>query len=307
MKNTIQIFLSLSLFFIRESTAQQIIYPLDTSLTHTLHLQNGYSFTGKIIKEYPDSIAIKNDYFSRIVIQKKQIISIKNKSKFFPFENPNPHQYFLLPNAIPLRKGSVSYRNYYIGGHYINYGITKNISIGMGGTILPGFLIPIIYLFTISPKVEFSLPKKFYIGFGIVYYTHNMSRVSRDDGGSFRAKDLHDGGAYINVTYGTPDKNISLIYSYSTVSSGTIFLPYEEAAKEKQDLFNRSIKIGGMLRVHKNISLITENWIFYFKDDSRYPIFPIPAFGVRFFGKKLSGDFGMILMVPYFAMQYKFL
>ena len=282
MKHTIALLFLLSLCFIRKSIAQQTFYSLDTTTSYTVRVVSGNSFTGKVIKEYNDSIQMKNDDFNNIVIQKKYIISIKSKPRIFPFPNPNPHQYFLLPSAVPLKKGSLSYRNYYIIGHYINYGITNNISVGIGGFVLPGINHPITYLFTISPKIEFPVSKRWYVGGGIVYFTHNVSQQISGDVGSLGNNYIHDGGAYINVTYGTPNNNISLIYSYSTLNQYTLL----NIGNELEENFNKTIKIGGMVRVHKNISLISESWLFFNYHNSNI-IIPIPAFGARFFGKKI--------------------
>ena len=111
--------------------------------TWIIETKDGNNYVGTIIY-LQDSIVQINASVGVLNIHKKNIRSIIPlkqseivKGEFWP-ENPHSSRYFWGPSGYNLRKGEGYYQNTWIMLNQVSYGITKNISLGLG--IIPLFL-----------------------------------------------------------------------------------------------------------------------------------------------------------------------
>lgn len=147
----------------------------------------------------------------------------------------------------------------------MNFGLTKNFSIGGGLELISTFVgRPILFL---TPKVGFQLEDKVYAGAGVFV-------VIPTSGGGGDGFTLPFGV----VTIGSTESNMS-------ISFGLLF---NEGAADRGSL----LSISGFHRLSTSFALLTENYFVTFSDADT-PYFGIQ--GLRIVGRKNSFDFGVIL------------
>lgn len=193
-------------------------------------------------------------------ILKSKIVSIK-KDEYegdFPFPNAHDTRYFFGPTAIPIKKGHGYYQNIMVLGHFVNVGITKNLSIGGGFEFISLFLRqPIVFL---TPKVGFKLTNKVHMGGGLLFV---------------HAFESNFGIAYAAGTIGSSETNVSLGVGYGFSNGEANKLP--------------TFMISGQHRVSKVVSLMTENYII--STSNEVVVFGIQ--GVRLLTEKSAFDIGL--------------
>jgi hypothetical protein len=187
--------------------------------------------------------------------------SLKRGGYWFP--NPNTTRLFFAPTGRMLKKGQGYFCDYLIFLPGFSYGITDNINIGGGASIIPGLsMSEQAYFFT--PKIGLTASAKTNLSLGALIIS-----IPGDIGD----EDIPNFGVVYGIgTYGGPDASISGGLGYGFVGSD-----YE--AKP-------AVMIGGEKRVSRRISLLTENWLFPAIDN------PVISYGARFFGENISVDLG---------------
>jgi len=202
---------------------------------------------------------------------------IKEGKYWFP--NPNSTRLFFSPTGRMLKAGEGYFADYWIFFPTINYGITDHISLGGGFSILPGLSIDEQWLF-FTPKVGLLEKEKFNLAIG----TLAMAVPSES---------MTFGILYGVSTYGTMDHSITGGIGYGYVDGDLADKPM--------------LVLGGETRTSRSIALVSENWIIPGLDN------PFFSAGLRFFGKKLSADFALVLITenettvfPYLDFIYKF-
>ncbi len=136
----------------------------DSTQVQILKVDDGFSFKGRIIEVGEEEIKFETKHgvltFSIFEITGLKLISedqLKEGKYWFP--NPNCSRLFFAPTARMLKKGEGYFADYFIFFPTINYGVTSNVSLGGGFSILPGEdLDEQILLFT--PKVGIKTSKK---------------------------------------------------------------------------------------------------------------------------------------------------
>src|SRR5438874_91131 len=104
--------------------------------------KDGTTINGTLHEKNEKQISINTRNFGTVTISRDSIKqlqvlaadSYKNGKFFFP--NPNSTRYVVSPSAIPLNKGEGYFQNTYLFLCTINYGVTKNISIGGGADVI---------------------------------------------------------------------------------------------------------------------------------------------------------------------------
>ncbi|MDW7681105.1 MAG: hypothetical protein SCK70_11105 [bacterium] len=131
----------------------------------SLHIQIITTFDqsinfGRIISIAEDQIIFKTEYgllkipLSKIKeIQTVPISRIKKGDYWFP--NPNSTRLFFAPSARLLKKGDGYFSSYYLFLMGVAYGLTDNITIGGGVSLLPG-VDPQDQIFFLTPKVAIA-------------------------------------------------------------------------------------------------------------------------------------------------------
>jgi small nuclear ribonucleoprotein (snRNP)-like protein len=229
-----------------------------------IKMKNGDEYKGTISKKDIESIVLKtvNGEINLIASNVRSIENYEYEGKF-EFANPHDSRYLIGPSGIPIKKGEVNYQNVLITTHFVNYGITKNISIDGGFEISSTVLgSPIWYL---SPKVGFDISENIHVS-----------------GGFFMASFARDGFGlgYGVLTFGNAETNLSIGAAYGLIGGELSDDP-------------ATIMISGTHRVSNSIALLSENYVFPNSfDDVTY----VGIHGIRFLSKKTSFDIGAIVI-----------
>ncbi len=255
----------------------------DSTQIQILTVDDGSTFMGRIIEIGEEEIKFETKH-GIMTISVFEITDIKlvsddqlKEGKYW-FPNPNSSRLFFAPTGRMLKQGEGYFADYFIFFPTITFGVTNNITLGGGFSILPGVdLDEQVLLFT--PKVGVKTSKKMDLAIGALIVKLPESTSA--------------GILYGVSTFGSLDNSI-------TVGLGYGYFDDELADKP-------IVVLGGETRTSRNISLVTENWLVPEKDT------PILSFGLRFFGEKLSADFALIfpledkvITFPYIDFVYKF-
>ncbi len=256
----------------------------DSTKIQILTVEDGTSFIGRIIEIGEEELKFETKYgvltFPVFEITELKLISkdrLKEGKYWFP--NPNCSRLFFAPTARMLKQGEGYFADYFVFFPTFTFGITNNITLGGGFSILPGEdLDEQILLFT--PKVGIKTSKKMDLALGALIVK--------------LPEDAQSAGILYGVsTFGTLDKSVTVGLGYGY---------FEDELADKP-----IVVLGGESRTSRNISLVTENWLVPEKDT------PVISVGLRFFGEKISVDFALIfpleedvITFPYIDFVYKF-
>ncbi len=265
---------------------------------YLIKLVDGNEFYGKIIKRRKTDFDFETKTIGIVTIQNSKIKKMQNVEEGkmsggkYWFPNPNNTRYFFAPSAFNLKEGEAYYQNVYILSNSANYGVTNNFSIG-GGIIIP-------FAIYITPKVNFKITEKLYVGTGGIFGVIPGPEVI--------------GIAYAIATYGTNEHNVTLGTGYGFYDS---------------EFANRPIiTLNGMTRISRKVALVTENWSIPFTrteyDDMNWQNPPVLkkvydtyfSYGLRIMGEKITIDIAFVnskdifeimpIGVPYVDFVYKF-
>jgi hypothetical protein len=177
-------------------------------------------------------------------------------------DDPNPTRLFFAPTGRSLKKGEAYFGVYEILLPFVQVGITDHISIGAGTPLIFGdFERPV----WVTPKIKIMESRSTALSAGVLHF--------------FNVDDASIGIAYGVVTQGSTDNAV------------TVGLGYAYAREDDDDAGSGVLMLGGERRVSRRIKLVTENYVF--KGGG------FASGGLRFFGEKLSADFGLV--VPLFG------
>jgi hypothetical protein len=251
-------------FFI--STCPDLVFSQQDTvavLIHRIELKDGTILVGTILEEDENTISFRTNSQLQITIQKehlkrKEIISGQIVKGEFWEDDPNATRMLIAPTARALKQGQGYFSIYEIFFPFVAVGITDVLSMAGGFSLFPGTSEQLLYL---APKFIPLQTKKFDLAAGVLY---------------INIPDEGDAGIVYGVGTVIGEKG-----SFS-VGMGYGFSGGEFASKP-------IIVLGGDIRVSKSIKLLTENWII----TSETEVIPI-SFGIRFFGRRLAADFGLM-------------
>jgi hypothetical protein len=250
---------------------QELVIP-DSAHLQILTTTDGSSLIGRIVEIGDNEIQFQTD-MGKIPIQIAKIKKIKEipvtsfRQEKYWYPNPNYTRLYFAPTGRALKKGEGYFASYYIFFPMVAYGITNNITVAGGFSLIPWIGID-KQLFYIAPKIGIVSTKDFALSTGVLY----AKLPSFDDGNSPSAGIIYGVG-----TYG--DANNSL-----TAGLGYGFTKNNEWQLADKPMF----MVGGEVRVSRPISLVTENWVIPGTDA------PFISYGLRFFSEKISIDFAFI-------------
>lgn len=176
-------------------------------------------------------------------------------------DDPNATRLFFAPTGRSLKKGEAYFGVYEILLPFVQVGITDYISIGAGTPLLFGDFDRPVW---VTPKIKLMETRSTAVSAGVMHF--------------FNIDDASVGIAYGVVTQGSTDNAV------------TVGLGYSYARTDDDDAGSGVAMLGGERRVSRRIKLVTENYVF--KGGG------FASGGLRFFGEKLSADFGIV--VPLF-------
>lgn len=174
--------------------------------------------------------------------------------------DPNTTRLFFAPTGRSLKRGEAYFGVYEVFMPFVQVGVTDRISIGGGTPLIFG---DIERPFWLTPKVQIVNSARTSASIGVIHF-FNVN----EDGGA--------GIAYGSVTHGGDDAAITIGAGYGYERS------YEEDGNGAPLLM-----IGGEKRTSRRLKIITENYVFRHGG--------LASVGLRFFGEKLSADFGLVV------------
>ena len=255
---------------------------MDSTRVLSITTTDGSTFVGRVVAAHPESIELRTSS-GRVTIafaMMKPLSSIGAQGREDWFENPNQTRLFFAPTGRMLTKGEGYFSDYEALFPGVSFGVTDNISIGGGVSLIPG--VGSDQLVYVTPKVGMSLAPRVNVAVGVIAAT-------------------------------VPDEDpFGAIYGVGTVGDGdasvTGGIVYGFAGKDVSSEF--AVLLGGEKRVSRRIALVTEN---YFVPSSVGQ--PLVSGGVRFMSEKLTVDLAMFNLIgeqavfpglPWVGFVYKF-
>lgn len=239
----------------------------DSSATGELvriELKDGNSFVGVVHRESPDSLLILLPSGTEIPLPKSLVASrtrvdAEVKDGTLVRLDPNRSRLLFAPTARPVRQGTGYIAFYEIFFPYFAVGIGDILTLAGGISLVPGATDQLFY---IGPKISVPL----------------------GGGGSYLAL----GGHYASV-FSASSEGVGVLYGVGTFGSHTAALTIGGGYGYVESQFSESplLILGGEAQLSGSVKLITENWFPVGSDVS------ILGLGIRFFGERLSADFGL--------------
>ncbi|HEY7769598.1 hypothetical protein [Longimicrobium sp.] len=227
---------------------------------YEVRLTDGSVLYGRIVESTDERVVIRTESGAMITLERAQIASMqRTRGRVIQgrvwHQDPNATRLFFGPTGRAVGAGRGYLGVYEVVLPFVTYGVTDQFSISAGTPVIPGAMGEIFY---IAPK--FTLVE-----------TDQMAVAAGVLAGS--TGDETAGVLYGVGTFGDRDQAASLGVGFG-FSNG--------------DLDGQPVVMaGGELRVGRQTKLITEN---YFSPGQSEVI---GSAGVRFFGERLSADFGI--------------
>ncbi len=226
-------------------------------------LKDGSEFIGRLIYTDTIKLILKTLSGAEVIVRKDQFEEITDeRSDYGKDDDPNKSRLFFAPTGRNLKSGTGYFSVNELLFPVAAFGITDYVTLAGGISIVPGISDQLFYL---NSKIGVYQSEELNFSAGILYMD-----ITSDNGKGLAV-------IYGNGTYGGSDASV-------TISAGI-------SMSSDNDKYPIMI-LGGELKVSSSIKLITENWI----QTSPHSM-SCYSFGLRFFGKKLAGDFGLVLPV----------
>jgi hypothetical protein len=269
---------------IAQATATQRAYlsHIDSSRVISVTTLDGSTFIGRVVAAGPESIDLvtSSGKVTILFASMKPVAAPGRAGEEDWFPNPNATRLFFAPTGQMLSKGDGYFSDYEVLFPGVAYGLTDNITIGGGVSLLPTGLDEQVWYLT--PKVGVSVNPRVHLAVGAL-----VAGVPRED---------PVGAVYGVGTVGDADASL------------TGGIAYGFAGKEFSSEF--AVLVGGEKRVSRRIALVTEN---YFVPSSVGQ--PVVSGGVRMMSEKLTVDLALFNLVgesailpgiPFVSFVYKF-
>ena len=277
----------------------------------TITLKDGGTLVGTIVAEDESVVTLRTSSGVELKLPKQAIASRGTpaaKSEALstsPLTDPNESRLMFAPTGRPLGKGNGYFSDHYVVFPGFAVGLTKNLSLSGGVSTIPALGLS-EQLFYVSTSAGWKLGDKAAVSIG----GFATSGLQADE--SFGA------AALFGVTsFGPPDRSLSVGLAFLALrEEEDVYGPHGEyLSSDTQWRFRDApvVMLGGSLRVARNLSLISESWLFLGKDFelSQQPF----GLALRFFNGRLSADVGVVLVaevleegfpVPWLSFSYHF-
>jgi hypothetical protein len=235
---------------------------VDSTKIQVITLRDGSSLVGRIMSVHADSVDFQMG-IGRVPVATGDIRDVKETDADrmhdgqYWFPNPNATRLLFAPSGQMLKKGEGYFADYELFFPGFAYGVTDNISVGGGVSLLPLGVEDQVYYFT--PKVGMSFGEQVHVAAGLL-----LAGTQGETGGV----------VYGASTMGNGDASV-------TLGGGWGFAGGDIESKPVAML-------GGEKRVSRRISLVTENYLLPVSDDNI-----VYSFGIRFMGEKLTTDLAL--------------
>lgn len=228
-------------------------------------LVDGTVVVGTIVRETDDEVEVLTQAGVRTTIPRGQIRSITSiAGQRFSRLDPNRTRLFFAPTARPIERGTGYVADYELFFPYVAYGATSRLALAGGVSIIPGIPFQMVY---VAPKLTLVNEASYSVAAGVLANAV-VGDVGDEDVPLF-------GLLYAVGTYGRPEAAVT----------GGVGLGYAEGEVAQHPV----LMLGGEIQVSNSIKFLSENYVIVGVEDGL-----VLSAGVRFFGDRLSADFGLI-------------
>ena len=254
----------------------------DSAHLQIVTLTDGSTIFGRIVSVNADTVSFQTGAGTmqlsvKAIRDVRQISTEDVREGDYWFPNPNSTRLFFAPTGQQLKQGEGYFSDYELFFPGVAIGVTDNISIGGGISLIPASASDQIYY--VTPKIGFSPSDKVHLAGGVLF--------AGTKGGT--------GGIYYGVgTFG--DGNGSV-----TVGGGYGFAGGKIQSKPVGML-------GAEYRISRRLGIVTENYLLPVADNN-----VLYSFGFRFMGEKLTTDLALanvsgsdIIGIPYVDFVFRF-
>lgn len=289
---TIMLFLCMGITTVMDAGIKGELRILDdTTFVQIIKLEDGSSIIGRITAIKDEKVEFQTD-IGLIIVPVSKIQEIETatsgaiKNGQYWFANPNSSRLILAPSGRMLDKGKGYIADYCLFSPRVAYGITKNISVSGGATLIPFSRED--QWFYLMPEFGMDVNDNSALSAGAAVFMPFWD----SPGSSFPLLSV----AYGAFSAGKPDSRITAGVGYGIVRDEWMKLPVF--------LFGRDI------RIFKGVSLVSENYIFMDNDRVLQTVF---CYGCRFFSKSLCVDAAFVKTLdcalfglPFVSIAYNF-
>ena len=256
----------------------------DSAHLQIVTLTDGSTIFGRIVAVSADTVSFQTGagtmQLSVKAIRDVKLIAADDlREGEYWFPNPNSTRLFFAPTGQQLKQGEGYFSDYELFFPGVAVGVTDNISIGGGISLLPASASDQIYY--VTPKIGFSLSDKVHLAGGVLF--------AGTSGGT-------GGITYAVGTFG--DGNGSV-----TVGGGYGFAGGKIQSKPVAML-------GGEFRLARRLGFVTENYLLPVAENNI-----LYSFGFRFMGEKMTTDLALAnvsgnssntIGIPYVDFVFRF-
>ena len=233
----------------------------DSLKTWRITMQDGSELVGNIVDENDEKIWFITHSGLELSIDRAKVVEIEAvkgswKKGKFTIEDPNTTRLFFAPSAKTLEKGAGYFSIYEIFFPMLAIGITDFFTFSGGMSLFPGSDEQILY---VAPKVRLLHTKEVDFSTGILYAI------------------LFDENFGIAYGVGTFQKSGYAV----TGGMGWGFVDGDFSSTPV-------VMLGLEAGLSRRLKFISENWFVPVEDGG------LLSFGLRFFGKYLAADFGLM-------------
>lgn len=271
----------------------------------TIRLKDGSSLRARIVAEDESGLKIVTVGGLAMEVARASVDRIdKGSENGARASDSNYTRLLFSPTGRPLGKGEGYFSDHYVVFPGVAYGLTDNISVGGGLSVVPGLGIS-EQLYYGSARVGRQFSERVAVSGGVL--------VAR--GGDSELDTL--GLGFITATLGRPDKSLTIgagvartvSEEYYTTSAGGEW----RGDFRNQASYTPVVMVGGTARLSRRLALVSENWL-VLSEDFRLSEQPF-AVGVRFLGDRLTADVGVVLIgeliedgfpAPWLSVTYHF-
>lgn len=251
--------------------AQQLLRTADDTTTFMVETRDGSTFLGRVVAVRGDSVTLAASVGS-ITVSLSDITSARAvragdmRDGEYWFPNPNVTRLLFAPTGRMLKRGSGYFSDYLLFFPGVALGVSDRVTIGGGMSIFPGVGIEDQLLY-FTPKVGIVSTAKVNVAVGALALRAGF-------GDDVNESDTNAGVVYSVGTFGGENGSVT----------GGIGFGYAGGTLSGDP----AIMVGGEARISRRMGLVSENYYFASVSESA-----LLSAGLRFFGEKLSVDFGL--------------
>ena len=235
---------------------------------YAIRLTDGSVLYGRVIEERGDQVVVLTSAGATVTLDRAQIASMEVmrgrvvNGRVWQ-DDPHATRLFFGPTARAIEKGEGYFGVYELFFPFVSYGVTDRFTISGGTPIIPELIGQVFYL---APKYEVIRTPAASAAVGVLAL--------------FATTTVESGSAgllYAVGTVGSPDRALTVGATVPFLATG------EDSEVGDVPVF----MVGGEARLGARTKAITENYFSIGSDGG------LVSAGVRFFGERLSADFGV--------------